>query len=200
VLIDDALTTTRAVRKGIDLHRPVTREVVEQCLRIALQAPTGGNRQDWRFIAIDNPAVKRVIATYYRRAANEYLGRAPRTANTESARFLAENLHHMPVLLLACIRGRHVPAEHPARTASRFGSLYPAVWSFMLAARARGLATTLTTVHLAYEREVADLLGIPYQHVTQGALVPVGYAKRWFGPAPRRPVAEVTCWNHWVER
>jgi nitroreductase len=197
MLIDEALTTTRAMRRGIDLRRPVTRDVVEQCLRLAVQAPTGANRQGWRFLGIDDPGLKRAIADYYRAASAAYLERAPNTANTESARYLAENLERMPVLLLPCIQGRHSPTEHPARTASRYGSLYPAVWSFMLAARARGLATVFTTVHLAYEREVAGLLGIPYDEVTQGCMVPVGYAKRWFAPAPRRPVTEVTSWNGW---
>jgi nitroreductase len=197
MLIDEALTTTRAMRRGIDLRRPVTRDVVEQCLRLAVQAPTGANRQGWRFLGIDDPGLKRAIADYYRAASAAYLERAPNTANTESARYLAENLERMPVLLLPCMQGRHSPTEHPARTASRYGSLYPAVWSFMLAARARGLATVFTTVHLAYEREVAGLLGIPYDEVTQGCMVPVGYAKRWFAPAPRRPVTEVTSWNGW---
>ena len=197
MLIDEALTTTRALRRGIDLRRPVTHGVIEQCLRIAVQAPTSANRQDWRFVGVDNPGLKRAIADYYRAAAEPCLDRAPNTADTESARFLAQNLERMPVLLLPCVQGRHSPTEHPARTASRYGSLYPAVWSFMLAARGRGLATAFTTVHLAYEREVADLLGIPYDEVTQGCLIPVGYAKRWFGPAPRRPVTEVTSWNCW---
>ena len=197
MLIDEALTTTRAVRRGIDLRRPVTRGVVEQCLRLAVQAPTGANRQDWRFVGVDDPGLKRTIADYYRAASEAYLEGAPNSADTESARFLAKNLERMPVLLVACVQGRHSPTEHPARTASRYGSLYPAVWSFMLAARSRGLATAFTTVHLAYEREVADLLGIAYDEVTQGCMVPVGDAKRWFGPAPRRPVAEVTSWNGW---
>ncbi|QUQ64107.1 nitroreductase family protein [Kutzneria sp. CA-103260] len=197
MLIDEALTTTRAVRRGIDLRRPVTRGVIEQCLRIAVQAPTAANRQDWRFVGIDDPGLKHTIADYYRAASTAYLERAPNTADTESARFLAQHIDRMPVLLLPCVNGRHSPSEHPARTASRYGSLYPAVWSFMLAARSRGLATAFTTVHLAYEREVADLLGIPYEEVTQGCLVPVGYARRWFGPAPRRPVTEVTNWNRW---
>jgi len=197
MLIDEALTTTRAMRRGIDLRQPVTRDVVEHCLRMAVQAPSGGNRQGWRFVGIDDPGLKHTIAGYYRAASAAYLEQAPRTVDTESAQFLAQNLERMPVLLLPCIRGRHSPTEHPARTASRYGSLYPAVWSFMLAARARGLATSFTTVHLAYEREIADLLGIPYDEVTQGCLVPVGHAKRWLGPAARRPVTEVTSWNRW---
>lgn len=197
MLIDEALTTTRAVRRGVDLRRPVTRDVVERCLRMAVQAPTGGNRQDWRFVGIDDPGLKKTIADCYRAASLAYLDQAARTADTDSARFLAQNLERVPVLLLPCIQGRHSPTEHPARTASRYGSLYPAVWSFMLAARARGLATAFTTVHLVYEREVADLLGIPYDEVTQGCLIPVAYAKRWLGPAPRRPVTEVTSWNRW---
>lgn len=197
MLIDEALTTTRAVRRGVDLRRPVTRDVIEQCLRLAVHAPTGGGRQDWRFVGIDDPGLKHAVAEFYRSASEAYLKHAPPSTDVESARYLAQNLERIPVLLLACIRGRQSPSEHPARTASRYGSLYPAVWSFMLAARARGLATAFTTVHLAYEREVADLLGIPYDQVTQGCLVPVGYAKRWFGATARRPAAEVTYWNHW---
>jgi len=197
MLIDEALTTTRAVRRGVDLHRPVTRDVIAQCLRLAVHAPTGGGRQDWRFVGIDDPGLKHAVAEYYRAASAAYLEQAPPSMDTESARYLAQHLERIPVLLLACIHGRQSPTEHPARTASRYGSLYPAVWSFTLAARARGLATAFTTVHLAYEREVADLLGIPYDQVTQGCLVPVGHAKHSHGAAARRPAAEVTCWNHW---
>lgn len=195
--VDRVLTTTRTARRRIDLSRPVPRSLIEECLRIAVHAPTGGNRQDWRFLVIDDPATRSLIAGYYRKASKAYLH--GQSADVASARFLAENLQHVPYLLVACIRGRVRPDEHPARLAGFYGSLYPAVWSFMLAARSRGLGTAFTTVHLAYERDIADLLGIPFDEVTQGALIPVGYANGDFAPARRQPSTECTFWNRWED-
>lgn len=208
---EEILTTTRMVRRRLDYGRPVARELVRECLELALHAPNGGNRQDWRFLVIDDPAAKAGIAEHYRRASRAYLGNTPddpgdpddpealaKRRNAASARVLADRLHEVPVLVLGCVRGR-LPDDAPAaRRSSRYGSVYPALWSLLLAARSRGLGGALTTVHLAYEREVAELLGIPYEEVTQVALVALGHLA---GPPPaaasRRPLDEVVAWNRW---
>ncbi|MFR9728389.1 nitroreductase family protein [Saccharopolyspora sp. MS10] len=197
--LDEALTTTRAVRRRLDLARPVDPETVRECLRLATCAPNGGNRQDWRFLVLDDPAVRRGVARHYRAASAEYLADKPENANTAAARALADQLAEVPVLVLACSRGR-LPVDAPAARRSAFyGSIYPAVWSFMLAARARGLGTALTTAHLAREREVAELLGIPHQEITQIALIPVAHrlGPPPTGPPARGPLDEVIAGNRW---
>jgi nitroreductase len=200
ISVDELLTTTRSVRRRLDLSRPVDRELVAACLRLAIQAPNGGNRQDWRFLVVDDPATMRRLAEYYRTAALPYLAVTPAESTiVSSARFLAEHLHEVPVVVLACLLGRCDGAPAP-RQSSFFGSIYPAVWSFMLAARSHGLGTALTTTHLAYEREVAELLGIPCDSVTQVALLVVGHTRGTrFRPAVRRPLGEVVYWNRWPE-
>ncbi len=200
VELDEVLGAMRSFRRTLDLDRPVPREVLEQCLSVARHAPSGANRQGWHFLLIDDPTTKAAIARHYRRAFAGYLTLRPpppeRRRDVLSARFLADNLHRVPVLVLACLRGR--PPADAARLSSYYGSIYPAVWSFMVAARARGLGTSLTTVHLAYEREVAALVGIPFDEVAQIALVPVGYLRAVpRRAAERRPLAQVTSWNRW---
>jgi nitroreductase len=207
--VDKLLATTPAVRKRLDLSRPVPREVVEDCLRLALQAPTGGSRQTWHFIVVTDADKRQAIGEFYKRAwyahnAARFRDYAPGDIRGErldklvdSARYLADHMHGVPLLLLACIEGR---AENAAiaRVAAQFASIIPAVWSFMLAARARHLGTVLTTAHLDYEADVAQLLGIPYEKVMQVALVPVAY---FLGddlkPSPRLPLEQVTHWDAW---
>lgn len=197
--LDQALTTTRTVRRRLDLTRPVEPELIRECLRLATCAPNGGNRQDWRFLVIDDPAVKEQVARHYREASAEYLADKPENANTAAARSLAERLADVPALVLACSRGRLAADAPRAKSSSFYGSIYPAVWSFMLAARARGLSTALTTVHLAREREVADLLGIPFDEVTQVALIPIAHrlGPQPAGRPPRGPLEEVVAHNRW---
>jgi nitroreductase len=201
---DTLLTTTRSVHRRLDLSRPVPRNVVEACLEVAVQAPNGANRQQWRFLLIDDPVVRDRVAEHYRAGSEARLREAERGGESPEliawARVLAETLHRVPVLVLACSLGR-LPADSPvAHQSSVYGSIYPALWSFMLAARARGLGTALTTAHLARERAVADLLGIPFDEVTQVALVAVGHVTgNPFRPGSRAPAVEVTTWNHWWE-
>lgn len=197
--LDEVLTSTGTVRRGLDFGRPVEPELIERCLDLACHAPNGANRQDWRFLVLDDPAVKAGVAEYYRRASREYLARAggAETPMGRAAAALAGRLHQAPALLLACQLGRVTADAPPARQSSFYGSVYPALWSFMLAARSRGLGTAMTTVHLAYEREVAQLLGIPFERVTQVALVVVGHLTSSLGPTRRRPVAEVVSRNKW---
>jgi nitroreductase len=206
---DELLTTTRTVRRRLDLTRPVPRELVRECLEIAIQAPSGSNRQDWHWIVITDPDVRAGVAAVYRRGWQAYqasgasaetlFGEDPERAAVQrrvgdSAAYLAEHLAEVPVLVIPCLRAATLPEGNQA---GLWGSLLPAVWSYMLAARARGLGTAWTTLHLAREREVAELLGLP-EDVRQGALVPTAYyTGETFRPAPRRPLEEVLHLDRW---
>jgi nitroreductase len=207
---DEVLTTTRSVRKRLDLDRPVERDVVLECLEIALQAPTGSNSQGWAWMFVTDPDKKKVIADYYAANFHEYR-KSPRSAAypegdlraqrrekvTSSAEYLAENFHRVPVLLIPLIQGR-LDRAPVFGAASAWGSILPAVWSFMLALRERGLGSAWTTLHLPNEREVADLLGIPFDHYTQAGLFPIAYTIGTdFKPAPRLPVDGLVHWDEW---
>jgi nitroreductase len=196
---DELLSTTRAVRRRLDLGRPVEPEVIAECLALAVQAPTASFRQDWHFVVVTEPSLRAGLAELYRRGAKPYFasGGSAATPMLASAMHLADHIHEVPVLLVPCINGRldDLPAH---RQASKWASIVPATWSFMLAARARGLGTCWTTFHLAHEREAAELLGIPYEEVTQAALIPVAYTKGTaFKPGPRNPLDEVIHWDRW---
>ena len=209
--VDHLLSTTRSVRKRLDLARPVERTVLEECLQLALQAPSGSNRQGWHFLLVTDPAKRSTIAGYYRQAFKQYLGAVqpealePLRATAEagkgsrvlkSASYLSRHLHEVPVHVIPCIEGRVERAGVMAQ-ASLYGSILPAAWSLMLALRSRGLGSVWTTVHLAYETEIAALLGIP-PTITQAALLPVAYfTGADFKPAQRKPLDEVTHWDGW---
>jgi nitroreductase len=205
--VDEVLTTTRAVRKRLDFDRPVPRELLLDCLRIAIQAPTGSNTQGWQFVAISDPERKRAIADLYRRSHEAYRDlpgpnwseddiRAQRRGLVKSSSlYLAERYHEAPWLLIPVLKGRP-PAN--GSQAGYWGSILPAFWSFMLAARARGLGTAWTTLHLEYEREAAEVLGIPYDRYTQAGMTPVAfYTGDSFKPAPRLPVESLVHWDAW---
>ena len=205
---DRLLTTTRAVRKRLDLDRQVERGVVLDCLRVAAQAPSGGNVQRWRWMVVDDPDTKARLADVYRkgfgpymamqRAALEASGGKPRGEQiVDSSQHLADHLHEVPTLVVPCVLDRLADDASVADTAGFYGSVLPAVWSFMLALRSRGLGSAWTTLHLIHEAEAADVLGIP-DTVTQVALIPVAYHRGdTFQPAHRRPVEEITYWNEW---
>ncbi|MGH9012659.1 MAG: nitroreductase family protein [Acidimicrobiia bacterium] len=194
--VDHLLATTRAVRRRLDLTRPVPVEVIEECLRLAVQAPTGSNRQGWRWVVVTDAEKRAALAELYRQAFGPYISSgddAPRTRVAESAVWLAERLQDVPVHVIPCIEDYTKGNPH----AGVYGSIYPAVWSFQLALRGRGLGTVLTTLHLRHEREAAALLGIP-DGVIQAGLLPVAYyTGEDFKPARRRPVEELTYWNQW---
>jgi nitroreductase len=208
---DELLTTTRAVRKRLDLGRPVERSVLVECVEMAVQAPTGSNRQGWQFLFVEDPDRKAALAELYGRSFDAYVSASafeyppedPRGQRMlpvlESATYLREHLHEVPTLLVPCAEGRIPENGVPVMIqASYWGSLLPAVWSFMLAARARQLGTAWTTLHLAFEREAAGILEIPYDSFTQGGLVPVGYYKGTnFKPASRLPVEDLVHWDQW---
>jgi len=197
--VDHILTTTRSVRKRLDLARPVEPRVIRECVEIALQAPNGGNLGRYHFVVVVDAAKRRRIAELYRKACDEFLAPA-RTVYPpgvfESATYLAEHLHEVPVHVIACMDGR-VEDKGVFRQATRYGSILPAAWSLMLALRARGLGSAWTTLHLMYEQDVAALLGIPAD-VTQTALLPVAYfTGDDFKPAQRVPGRDCTYWDTW---
>jgi nitroreductase len=210
---DQVLATTRSVRKRLDFTRPVEPEIIRECLELAVQAPTGGNRQQWHFVVITDPGKRQEIGDIYRRGWSLY--RASQQSVLErlaahhpdrvqvqerildSADYLAEHMHEAPVLLIPCISGR-VEGFSSVDQAGSWGSILPAAWSFMLAARARGLGTSWTTVHLIFERDAAEVLGIPYDRITQAALIPVAYTDTpTFSAAKREPIDTVTHWDTW---
>lgn len=203
---DELLSTTRAVRRRLDFDRPVPRAVLEECIALALQAPSASNSQPWTFVVVTDAEQKAAIAEWYRRSYDAY---SPPDAPTEgvdpalvrvkrSSRYLAERFHEVPAMVIPCVSGRldRRPSEGQA---AGWGSIVQAGWSFCLAARARGLGTCWTTLHLTYEREVAAILGIPYDEVTQTSLITTGYATGGdFRPAPRGPVGDVIRWDRWT--
>jgi len=206
---DEVLTTTRSVRKRLDLEKPVPREVLMECLDLALQAPTGSNTQGWQWVFVDDPEKKKALADIYSHNAMPYLD-APkpqfgdvrddqRPLVTDSAKYLREHMHEVPVLLVPCLAGR--PDGVPAgQSAGFWGSLLPAVWSFMLALRSRGLGSAWTTLHLVGkgERLAADVLGIPFEQYSQGGLFPIAYTKGTdFRRAKRLPAEQFAHWNSW---
>jgi nitroreductase len=202
---DELLSTTRTVRKRLDLTRPVEREVVEECLRLAQQAPTSSFSQNWHFVVVTDGAKRAALGEIWRSVAEAYVGRRAAAAAgdptlarmQDNVRHLAAHIHEVPVHLIPCVEGRtdNTPA---VRQASKWASIIPATWSFMLAARARGLGTAWTTFHLRHEREAAEILGIPYDQVMQVALIPVAYTIGTdFKPGPRRPLDTMTHWDTW---
>jgi nitroreductase len=200
---DQLLSTTRAVRRRLDLDRPVERSVILDCLRLAIQAPTASNAQDWRWVVVTDPEKKAELARMYAAGGSEYLKAAaanatePQTKRVyESALYLTEVLDRVPVHVIPCIQGRVDNAPN-MMAAARYGSIIPAAWSFMLALRSRGLGSAWTTLHLFKEKEAAALLGIP-DDMTQVALIPVGYITGGdLKAAERPPVEGITYWDTW---
>ncbi len=204
---DRLLTTTRAVRKRLDLERPVERKVLLDCIRISQQAPTGSNMQGWRWLIVTDPDKRAALGEMYRKSGAEYLAQGAEQAKAsgheqtarvlDSATWLAENLGRVPVHVIPCLKGRIDPQMGAGMMAGYFGSIFPAVWSFQLALRSRGLGSALTTLHLAAEAEAAELLGIPAD-VTQCALLPVAYTVGDdFKQATRTPPENITYFDSW---
>jgi nitroreductase len=209
---DQLLTTTRSVRKRLDLERPVERSVIEECLTLALQAPTGSNSQGWHWMVVTDPELKAGLAELYARHFDPYIAMGEglqlyddddtrtlrQAAVSSSARYLREHFAEVPAMVVPCLWGRLPETTDTFTQASFWGSLLPAVWSFMLALRSRGLGSAWTTLHLPSEREAAELLGIPYDQVTQAGLFPVAYTIGTdFKPAARLPLSDVVHWNQW---
>lgn len=214
---DELLSTTRAVRKRLDFERDVPMSAIKECMDLAVQAPSGSNAQGWQFVFVTDQAKRQKIGEYYREAFSHYRDMPfaihklhsdsadasladSQERSASSADYLAENMGKAPVLMIPCIAGRIDNAEgaNASAQAGIMGSIIPAAWSFMLAARARGMGTAWTTLHLAHEQAVAELLGIPYESFTQVALIPIAYTKGTdFKPAYRPPVESVMHINQW---
>ena len=206
---DRLLSTTRAVRRRLDLERPVEPEIITECLELATQAPTGSNRQGWRFIVVTDAGKRAALADLYRKGAMPYLSKAHERAlgsgNAQNERvfsstlYLAENFERVPVHVIPCIESRIGPGAPAIAWSSLMGSIFPAIWSFQLALRSRGLGSCLTTLHLNHADEAAELLGIP-DGVLQVALLPVAYTIGTdFKPAKRPPVESVVHWEQWTD-
>jgi nitroreductase len=209
---DQLLSTTRAVRKRLDLDRPVAPELIQQCLEMAAQAPTGSNAQGWHFVVVTDAAKRRRLAELYRVGFDLFYGDPEATLAgmpqddpdylatqrrvIDSARYLADHLAEVPVHVIPCVEGR-VTEGPVALHAAVWGSLLPAAWSFCLAARARGLGTCWTTLHLIQEGEAAELLGLP-DTVMQGALIPVAHTRGTdFKAGDRRDLSRVVHHDSW---
>lgn len=209
-LCDRLLTTTRSLRKRLDLTKDVPTEIIEECLDIAVQSPTGTNTQKWHFVVVRNSDKRKQVAEIYKKAFELYwadIKKAERNTQTqplstenkrmfESARYLADHLGKVPVLLIFCLE-EDMRDMSPFHQATAYGSVLPAAWSFMLAARARGLGSCWTTLHLKYAFDVSSLLGIP-DTVTQCVLLPVAYSTvAELKVAKRSPAKDVTHWDCW---
>ena len=208
--VDEVLTTTRSVRKRLDLEKPVPRKVLLECLELAIQAPTGSNAQGWQWVFVEDADKKTALADIYQRGA-EWYRKMPRAeypdgdirgermeAVTDSALYLAEHLDEVPVLMIPCLQGR--VESKPQLSSSFWASLFPAAWSFCLALRSRGLGSCWTTFHLLAEgeKQTAEVLGIPYDEYSQGGLFPIAYTKGTdFRPAKRLPVEDIVHWDSW---
>ena len=205
------LTTTRSVRKRLDFDRLVPRELLLECLEVAVQAPTGSNSQGWQFVFVTEADKKQVIGELYKKSWYAYAAsggqryakddprreQLPRVAS--SAQYLADRMHEVPVMVIPCIEGRvDRSGVSNMEMAGLYGSILPAAWSFMLAARDRGVVGSWTTLHLRYEREVAELLGIPYERYTQTALLAMGFSTGGeFKPAQRIPLDGIVHSEKW---
>lgn len=215
ILPDRLLTTTRSVRKRLDLARQVEPEVIRECLELAIQAPTASNSQNWHFVVVTDQKQRQALGEIYRKGYALYRQRGasgqPVLVRSvfipereallkkvrDSSEYLADHLHEVPVLLVPCIQGR-VEGLPTMEQASIWGSILPATWSFMLAARVHGLGASWTTVHLYYEQEAAEVLGLPYEKVTQATLIPVAYTLGTdFKPAPRVSLESALHWEKW---
>lgn len=206
---DELLTTTRTVRKRLDLERPVPMELVRECIEIALQGPSGSNRQTWHWLVITDADKRAAVGEFYRRAVEQYLdgpgaagklhaddperGAVQRRVG-DSVAYLGERMGQVPVLVIPCLQAKNLPAGNQS---GLWGSILPSAWSYMLAARARGLGTAWTTLHLTYEQEVQELLGLP-EDIRQTVLIPTAYSIGTdFKPAPRQPLDDVLHIDGW---
>jgi nitroreductase len=205
--IDRVLTTTKSVRRRLDLSRPVDRDVVIDCIRLASYAPNASNAQEWRWLVVDDPDLRRQVGEAYRRVtvgpvtdmlnAKLAAGDEPGARISRSILYLADHMGEVPILVIPCFHFKPDAGTPLPQISRMFASTYPAVWSFQLALRSRGLGSVLTTAHTLDEEGMGKVLGIPGGW-TQTCLIPVAYTVGLdFTPSPRRPVEEFIGWNGW---
>ena len=209
---DELLTTTRAVRKRLDLDRPVEHDVIEECVRIAMQTPSGANQQAWQWVFVEDRATKEALAKIYRRqfdatyrvmpiaTYDDPKVQAQAVRRRASATWLADHFEDVPLIMVPCQAGR-IDGAGVGVQAGFWGSFLPAVWNFMLALRSRGLGSAWVTMNLGHpdgERDTAEALGIPYERYTQAGMFPVGYTVGTdFKPVPTPDVSTVVHWDRW---
>lgn len=210
---DELLSTTRAVRKRLDFGRDVPDDVIRECIALSMQAPSGSNSPTMQFVIVKDRAKRQAIGDVYRACYAAYksmdgiyigsIDKGSADANAQqqksatSADFLGEHMGDAPVLVLGCTLGRadNVPG---LMVASMMANIQPAMWSFMLAARARGMGTAWTTVHLMQEQAVADIVGLPHDQVQQVCLSPLAYTMGTdFNAAVRPPADSIIHWDTW---
>jgi nitroreductase len=211
---DQLLTTTRAVRKRLDFSRPVEDSVIRECVEVAMQSPSGSNNMTMQFVIVRDEAKRQAIGEVYRQCYEIYRSldgiyigsidkgdvaeNEQQSRSASSADFLGERMGDAPALILACNAGSRVEGAPAMMAASMMGNVLPAMWSFMLAARARGLGTAWTTVHLMMEQQVADIVGIPFDTVQQACLSPLAYTVGTdFKPAARPAADSIIHWDTW---
>jgi nitroreductase len=211
---DELLTTTRAVRKRLDFERPVPDDLIRECVAVAMQSPSGSNNPNMQFVIVRDPAKKAAIGEIYRQVYSMYqtwdgayigsidkgddVANAQQRRSANSADFLGEHMGDAPALVIACTKGGRVDNTPAFMSANTFGNILPAMWSFMLAARARGMGTCWTTLHLFQEQAVADVLGIPFDTVQQACLSPLAFTKGTdFKPAARPDPDTIIHWDQW---
>lgn len=211
---DELLSTTRAVRKRLDFDRPVEDDVVRECVSLAMQSPSGSNNMTMQFVVVRDEAKRKAIGEIYRQCYGIYSSmdgvyirsidkgeadaNAQQQRSADSADFLGEHMGDAPVLVIPCTVEATADGAPAMMSASMGANVMPAMWSFMLAARARGLGTCWTTVHLMMEQAAADVLGIPFDQVQQICLSPLAYTKGTdFKAAARPPADSIIHWDQW---
>ena len=210
---DELLSTTRAVRKRLDFTKPVPDDLVRECVALAMQSPSGSNNMTMQFVVVRDADKRAAIGEIYRQSYGVYTtldgiyigsidkgsdeANAQQRRSASSADFLGEHMGEAPVLIIPCIQGR-VDGLPGMMAASALGNVMPAMWSLMLAARARGLGTCWTTLHLMQEQAVADIIGIPFESVQQVCLSPLAYTSGTdFKPAARPEPDTIIHWDTW---
>ncbi|MBU3689434.1 MAG: nitroreductase [Acidimicrobiales bacterium mtb01] len=211
---DQLLSTTRAVRKRLDFSRPVPDDLIRECVSVAMQSPSGSNNMTMQFVIVKDPAKRKAIGDVYKQCYSIYQSmdgvyirsidkgeadaNAQQQRSADSADYLGEHMGDAPALVIACNMGVRADGTPGMMTSSLMGNVLPAMWSFMLAARARGLGTAWTTVHLMMEQQVADILGIPFESVQQVCLSPLAFTKGTDFKAAARPSADsIIHWDQW---
>lgn len=201
---DEMLATTRSVRRRIDFAREVDPTLIYDCIDLAVQAPSSVGGETWRFVVLTEQNRKDAMATLYRKSFDSFL--ALQQAESEAQgkvvqalppnyRYLADRMQDFPAIIVVCREGR--PPADTAGQVAFYSSVIPAAWSLMLALRARHLGTTWTTLHCRYERESAEIIGMP-DDATATVVLPVGHMKdATLRRAQRSPARAVTYWNYW---
>lgn len=211
---DELLTTTRAVRKRLDYSRPVDDDDIRDCVRIAMQSPSGSNSMTMQFVVVKDAEKRAAIGEVYRQCFDIYrsmdgiyAGSIAKDTDVEqaqqdrvatSADYLGETMGQAPALVIACTTSGRLEGVPAMTSASTMGNVLPAMWSFMLAARSRGLGTCWTTVGLMMEQQIADIVGIPFDDVQQAVLSPLAHTTGTdFKPAMRPDPDTIIHWDTW---